>query len=71
MPTSVLSLDNDTVDLVVFRELGIVNDDIMKDAYDLNPDISNYGDTLPAGVSVTVPDLPAATIVEGTIKLYD
>ena len=71
MPTQVIALEDDTIDLVVFRELGIVNEGLLEETYALNPDISHYGLLLPGGTSVVVPDLPANTIIEGTIKLYD
>ena len=71
MPQEVTILDHDTIDLVVFRTLGVVNAELLKETYDLNPEISNYGATLPAGIKVTVPDLPSSTVIEGTVKLYD
>ena len=71
MPQEATILDHDTIDLIVFRTLGVVNAELLKETYDLNPDIANYGTTLPAGIKVTVPDLPSTTVVEGSIKLYD
>ena len=62
--------ENDTLDSVIFRSLGIVTDELLEEAYTLNPDLADYGETLPAGVVVKLPPL-STVAVKPTIKLYD
>lgn len=72
MPQTVKTLDQDTIDLVVYRTLGVVNEALLKETHDLNPHLSNYGNTLPYSIEVEVPDRPTdAETVERTVKLYD
>ena len=72
MPQTVTTLDNDTLDLVVHRTLGIVNDALLEETHELNPQIANFGATLPYGLKVTVPDRPEVVqSVTRQIKLYD
>ena len=71
MPTTAITLEKDTLDLVVYRTIGVVNETLLEEAHDLNPTISNYGATLPFGISIIVPDRPTTQGIERNIKLYD
>ena len=71
MPQTVTTLEKDTLDQVVFRTLGTVNETLLEAAFDLNPALANYGPLLPYGISIEVPDAPDSENVKRTIKLYD
>lgn len=71
MPSRTTSTQGDTLDLIVFRVLGTVDEKLLDEAFGLNSEISQYGVTMPAGVTVVVPDLPSSPTREGVIKLYD
>ena len=72
MPQTVITLEKDSLDLVVYRTIGVVNESLLEETHTLNPSVSNYGATLPFGIEVTVPDAPtdADNITRG-VKLYD
>lgn len=54
----VRTIDGDTLGLITWRLLGRDDDAIEEAAYRLNPHLHNYGLVLPAGVVITLPELP-------------
>ena len=70
MPQVVKSYQGDTLDLVIYRTLGVVDDALLAEAFALNPEIAGYGVILPTNTDVTVPDMDIVQ-PKRTIKLYD
>ena len=64
------TIEGDTIDYLIFRAFGRVDEKLLDDTYELNPELSEYGTTLPAGVQVKLPDTPAS-IENPTIHLWD
>jgi len=54
----VRTTDGDSVGLLTWRLLGRDDDAIEDEVYQLNPHLHNYGLVLPAGVMITMPELP-------------
>lgn len=54
----VRTIDGDTLGLITWRLLGRDDDAIEEAVYRLNPHLHNYGLVLPAGVVITLPELP-------------
>lgn len=54
----VRTTDGDTLGLLTWRLLGRDDDDIEEAVYQLNAHLHNYGLVLPAGVIITLPELP-------------
>ena len=72
MPQTAITQQGDSLDLVVFRTIGVVNESLLEETHTLNPSVSNYGATLPFGIEVTVPDAPSdGDNITRSIKLYD
>ena len=72
MPQTAITQQRDTLDLVVFRTIGVVNEGLLEETHELNPAVSNYGATLPYGIEVIVPDAPTdGENIRRGIKLYD
>ena len=71
MPSRTSSLQNEAIDAIIYRVLGTVDETLLDEAFDLNPDIAEWGLVIPAGVTVVVPDLPASPTTKGVIRLYD
>ncbi|OPA92399.1 phage tail protein [Pseudomonas fluorescens] len=53
----VRSIAGDSVNLLLYRELGRCDDAAEETLWRLNPELSEYGPVLPAGVWVIVPEL--------------
>lgn len=63
------TLDGETLDFVIFRVFGRVNEGLLEQTYQLNPDLAEYGTVLPVGVVVKLPEVPA-TQENPTIHLW-
>lgn len=58
---TVRTIDGDTLGLILYRELGRDDDEIFDLTYSANPHLYDYlehDSTYPAGVQITLPDLP-------------
>ena len=64
------SIDGDTLDEIIFRGLGRVDERLLEETYDLNPELAEYGPVLPEGVVVKLPPVPAS-VETPTIHLWD
>ncbi len=49
--------DGDTVGLITYRFLSRDDDEVEEAVYRLNPNLTNYGAVLPAGVVITLPEI--------------
>ena len=70
METETTTLDGETLDFVVFRIHGRVDEALLSATYDLNPELAEYGAVLPAGVAVKIPPIKESAEVP-TLKLWD
>ena len=59
----------DTVDLICWRHRGVTAN-VSEQTLAMNPGLAARGPVLPAGVAITLPDVPALPIRE-TVKLWD
>lgn len=57
MTRIIRTLDGDTLDLILWRELG--GSTQIADCLALNPHLADLGPILPAGLPVRIPDAPA------------
>lgn len=64
------TLDGETLDFVIFRVFGRVDEHLLEMTYQLNPELAEYGTVLPAGVVVILPPHPT-THENPTIHLWD
>ena len=64
------TIEGDTIDYVLFRVFGRVDESLLEQTLALNPELSEYGPTLPAGVTVKIPEVPATTEAP-TVHLWD
>ncbi|AOE77991.1 phage tail protein X [Pseudomonas lurida] len=53
----VRSIAGDSVNLLLYRELGRCDDAAEETLWHLNPELAEYGPVLPAGVWVVVPEM--------------
>ena len=65
------TIENDTLDAVFFRHFGFVTSLGLGLLIALNPELPEYGPTLPAGVEVRMPDASEFSEDKPTIKLWD
>lgn len=49
--------DGDTVDVIVWRHYGAQSPDVLRQVFEANPGLADRGAILPAGVSITLPDI--------------
>ncbi|MCR6672213.1 tail protein X [Devosia ginsengisoli] len=59
-----------TLDLLLWRQHGIVGMAMLEETLELNPGVADLGAELPIGTSVQLPDLPAPAPVQVT-KVID
>jgi len=63
--------DGDTVDLIAWRYYGAHTDAILSAVYAANPGLAAQGVTLPAGVTVNLPDVAQTTTPKAGVKLWE
>ena len=60
----------ETIDFVIFRSLGRLDEELLDQVHQLNPELSEFGTALPEGLVVKLPDPPASTEIP-TLHLWD
>jgi phage tail protein X len=71
MPRTVTAQQDDTLDLLCWRELGATSG-LLEQAYALNRGLADAGPLLAEGTVVILPDPPAATAaLRETVNLWD
>lgn len=63
--------DGDVVDEIAWRQYGAVDADILRIVLEANPGVADYGPKLPAGVSITLPDIPKPASTRKAVSLWD
>lgn len=69
MTTYIASAD-DTVDFIVWRAYGTQDARVVERVLEANPGLADLGETLPAGTSITLPELDTKTERAG-VRLWD
>jgi phage tail protein X len=69
MSAEYISKAGETVDYIVFKYYGSTDNLNVENVLLANPKLADYGAALPAGVTITLPDLPAPIATTG-IRLW-
>lgn len=67
----VRSIAGDSVNLLLYRELGRCDDAAEEMLWRLNPELAEQGAVLPAGISVIVPELERQPVAKQPISAWD
>lgn len=67
----VRSIAGDSVNLLLYRELGRCDDAAEERLWHLNPQLAEQGAVLPAGISVIVPELDTHPIAKQPVSAWD
>ncbi|MGL5997077.1 MAG: tail protein X [Pseudomonas proteolytica] len=67
----VRSIAGDSVNLLLYRELGGCDDAAEETLWGLNPGLAEHGPVLPAGVWVIVPEMDAKPGVATPVSAWD
>ena len=67
----VRSIAGDSVNLLLYRELGRCDDGAEETLWRLNPTLAEYGPALPAGVWVIVPEMQARPVAVRPVLAWD
>ncbi|NVZ96220.1 tail protein X [Pseudomonas sp. D6002] len=67
----VRSIAGDSVNLLLYRELGRSDDAAEEALWYLNPDLAEHGAVLPAGIGVIVPELDARPAAKKPVSVWD
>ena len=65
------SIAGDSVNLLLYRELGRCDDAAEEMLWRLNPQLAEQGAVLPAGVSVMVPELDTQPVATPPVSAWD
>lgn len=64
------TIDGDTVDLIAWRHYGR-HAGTTEFLYEANRGLAFYPLVLPAGIEITLPDLPTAEPIQAAVSLHD
>ena len=67
----VRSIAGDSVNLLLYRELGRCDDVAEETLWRLNPTLAEYGPALPTGVWVIVPEMQARPVAVRPVLAWD
>ncbi|HCT07588.1 tail protein X [Pseudomonas sp. BIGb0164] len=67
----VRSIAGDSVNLLLYRELGRCDDVAEETLWRVNPDLAEYGPVLPVGVGVIVPEMAARPAALRPVSAWD
>lgn len=68
--TTYITSDGDTADLIAWKYYGATSAGVVEKLLDANAGLADYGPVLPAGVSVSLPEIDVAAKTQG-VKLWD
>ena len=71
MEIETTTLEGETLDFVIFRVHGRVDEALLSKTFDMNPELAEYGTVLPAGVIVKLPAIDNSVTEVPTVKLWD
>ncbi|WP_027858378.1 tail protein X [Marinobacterium jannaschii] len=64
------TVHGDTVDGVLWRELGRNDEQVVAAFWELNPDAAEHGPIFPAGIALTLPEKPSRPVAE-VVRVWD
>ncbi|MBD9588414.1 tail protein X [Pseudomonas sp. PDM03] len=67
----VRSVAGDSVNLLLYRELGRCDDPVEEALWQLNPTLTEQGPVLPAGVWVVLPEIDSQPVVTTLVTAWD
>lgn len=67
----VRTVAGDTVNLLLYRELGRSDDAVEAAFWLLNEDLVDYGPALPAGLRVILPELQEQAVAPAVVSAWD
>lgn len=67
----VRSIAGDSVNLLLYRELGRSDDAAEEALWSLNPELAEHGAVLPAGIGVIVPELSVRPAAKRPVSAWD
>jgi phage tail protein X len=67
----VRSIAGDSVNLLLYRELGRCDDAAEETLWRFNPELAEYGSVLPAGIWVIVPEMQARPAAVRPVLAWD
>lgn len=68
--TIYVTSDGDTADLIAWNFYGTQAGRVVEQVLEANPGLANYGPVLPAGISVTLPEIAVVETASG-VRLWD
>lgn len=68
---SYVTRQGDTMDLICKAYYGTERGGLVEAALEANPGLAERGPILPAGVTVTLPDLPKPATTKPLVRLWD
>ncbi len=70
MAAAYITADGDTADLIAWRYYGTQGARVVEQVLEANPGLADLGPLLPAGVTVTLPDIDTTQNSDG-VRLWD
>lgn len=67
----VRSMAGDSVNLLLYRELGRCDDTVEEALWRLNPSLAELGPVLPAGIWVVLPEIDSKPMVTTPVTAWD
>ncbi|CAG2144354.1 hypothetical protein LMG31506_02988 [Cupriavidus yeoncheonensis] len=71
MATEYVTSDGDMADAIAWNYYGTRDGRTVELLLDANPGLADYGPVLPAGVTITLPDLATPATTTKGVKLWD
>lgn len=65
-----ITSEGDTADYIAWKYYGTQDGDVVERLLEANPGLADRGPVLAAGVTVSLPEIEAATVTQG-VKLWD
>jgi phage tail protein X len=62
--------EGDTVDSIAWKAFGRVTSAMLRAVLEANPGLADRGASLPAGVDVVLPDMPAQDVAKPSVVLW-
>ncbi|MGN6659552.1 MAG: tail protein X [Achromobacter mucicolens] len=70
MAQTYVTRDGDTVDYIAWAQYGSQLPTVINAVLDANPGIADYGPTLPAGITMTLPDVDTSPASSSGVSLW-
>lgn len=70
MATTYTTKDGDTVDYIAWKFYGATANKVVEAVLEANTGLADHGPTLPAGITITLPEVAAPAMTQG-VKLWD